>query len=115
VDTDPLRTGGDPLPVIIGSTGLSRLGNWQFLGGPLTALDSVWQNYGVSIKVSTASGTVAHNNVMYFVDPNGRLRIRATPVADESANATFSLPSASVSRSGAGIATYAESLLPTKR
>ena len=68
----------------------------------------------MSIKVSTASGIVAHNNVIYFVDPNGRLRIRATPVADESTKGTFSLPPGSVARSGTGIATYAASLLPTR-
>ena len=114
VNTDPLRTAADPLPVAIDSTGLPQLGSWHFLGGSLPALNAVWQNYGVSIKVSPASGIVAHNNVMYFVDPNGRLRIRATPVADESANGTFSLPPSSVSRSGAGIAAYATSLLPAK-
>ncbi len=112
VNTDPLQTATASPPAAVTLTGLSALGNWHFLTGSLAALDAVWRSYGVTIKVSTASGVVAHNNVMYFVDPDGQLRIRATPVADESTAGTFSLPPSSVTRSAAGIATYAASLLP---
>jgi cytochrome oxidase Cu insertion factor (SCO1/SenC/PrrC family) len=112
VNTDPLRTDTHPLPAALATSGLAALGNWHFLGGSLAALDPVWRNYGVTINASSAAGIVAHNNVLYFVDPEGRLRIRATPVADESANGAFSLPPSSVTRAGAGIAAYATGLLP---
>ena len=77
----------------------------------MPALDAVWRSYGVSIKAWADTGTVVHNNVMYFVDPSGRLRIRATPVADESTAGTWSLPAASIRRSAQGIASYAAGLL----
>jgi cytochrome oxidase Cu insertion factor (SCO1/SenC/PrrC family) len=112
VNADPLQTVTDPLPTAVASTGLPALGNWRFLGGSLAALDAVWQSYGVSINVSGPARIVAHNNVMYFIDPTGRLRIRATPVADESARGVFSLAASSVSRSAAGVASYAAGLLP---
>ncbi len=112
VNTDPLQTATDPPPAAVTLTGLSALSNWHFLTGPLAALDAVWRSYGVTINVSTTSGIVAHNNVIYFVDPRGRLRIRVTPVADQSSTGAFSLPPSSVSRSADGIAGYAASLLP---
>jgi len=112
VNTDPLRTAPDAPPATAALTGLSALGNWHFLTGSLGALDAVWRRYGVTINVEAASGVVAHNNVMYFIDPQGRLRFRATPVADESPTGAFSLPPSSVIRSADGIATYAAGLLP---
>jgi len=48
---------------------------------------------------------------MYFIDPAGRLRYRATPFADESASGAFSLSPADVARWGQGIATYTRRLL----
>jgi len=55
--------------------------------------------------------SVAHNDVMYFISPTGRLRYRATPFANEDSSGAFSLPSPSVARWGQGIATYAGQLL----
>jgi len=112
VNTDPLQTTTDLPPAAATGTGLSALGNWHFLTGSLAALDAVWRSYGVTINVSPTSGIVAHNNVMYFVDPRGQLRIRITPVADESSTGAFTLPPASVIRSAEGIAAYAVGLLP---
>jgi len=115
VNSDPLLTISPTASAALDGTGLAALGNWQFLSGSLPALDEVWRNYGVTINVSPSSGMVAHNNLMYFIDPNGDLRIRATPVADETANGSYSLPPASIRRSGAGIAEYATSLLPGRQ
>ncbi len=115
VNTDPLQTAAAPVPAAVTETGLAALGNWHFLTGSLAALDAVWRNYGVTINVSTSTGAAVHNNVMYFVDPDGQLRIRATPVADESSTGSFSLPQASIVRSGTGIASYATGLLTGQR
>ena len=75
--------------------------------GPLTALDGIWKAYGVSISVAGKTGLEAHNDVMDFIDPQGDLRYRATPFADESTTGTFSLPPANIARWAQGIATYA--------
>jgi cytochrome oxidase Cu insertion factor (SCO1/SenC/PrrC family) len=114
VNTDPLETGVVPAPLAVTSTGLSRLSNWAYLTGTLPRLDPVWRRYGVAIDVYTKTGRVAHNDVMYFIDPRGRLRIRATPVANESTAGAYSLPGVLVARSAAGIASYAERLGATR-
>lgn len=113
VNTDPLQTATEPRPAAVTATGLATLGNWYFVTGSLRALNTVWRQYGVSINVYAHARTVTHNNVMYFVDPQGRLRLRATPVADEDRAGRFSLPMSSVSRSGAGIASYSTGLFPS--
>ena len=111
VNADPLATGSVPPPPAVTRTGLAALGNWHYLTGTLPILDAVWRSYGVAIDVYTKTGRVSHNDVVYFIDPRGRLRTRATPIANESAAGAFSLPRVLVDRSGAGIATYAARLV----
>ncbi len=111
VNTDPLALSPASAVTAVTRSGLGAVRTWHFLTAPLGTLDPVWQAYGVSINVSRTSGLVAHNDVMYFIDPAGRLRYRATPFADESATGAFSLPAPSIARWGQGIATYAGDLL----
>ncbi|HXQ62615.1 MAG TPA: SCO family protein [Acidimicrobiales bacterium] len=109
VNTDPVALSA--APAAAAGTGLGTLATWHFLTSNLGALNHVWKAYGVSVNVSRASGLVAHNDVMYFIDPAGRLRYEATPFADESSSGAFSLPPASIARWGQGIARYAAALL----
>jgi protein SCO1/2 len=108
VNTDPLALAGAPAA---GRDGLDTVAGWHFLTSNLDTLNAVWRAYGVSVNVSQTSRLVAHNDVMYFIDPNGRLRYEATPFADESSTGVFSLAPASITRWGQGIATYAEKLV----
>ena len=111
VNTDPAALAqADEDPVLQG-TGLAALPNWRMLTGPLSSLDSVWRDYGVSISVNTKTRLEAHNDVLDFIDPQGFLRYRATPFADESSTGSFSLPTVSIDRWGDGIATYARQLI----
>ncbi|MGA2521413.1 MAG: SCO family protein [Acidimicrobiales bacterium] len=112
VNTDPLSLSAAPAVAAAAQTGLGRVAAWHFLTAALSALDTVWKAYGVTINVARTSGLVAHNDVMYFIDPDGRLRYRATPVADEDDAGVFTLPAASEARWGQGIATYVRALLP---
>ncbi len=111
VNTDPVVLSSAPASTAAVRSGLASLATWHFLTSNLTTLNAVWRAYGVSVNVSRTSGIVAHNDVMYFVDPSGRLRYEATPFADESSAGAFSLPAASIDRWGQGIATYARQLL----
>jgi len=111
VNTDPLALSGTPASAAATRTGLGALASWHFLTSNLDTLNSVWQAYGVSVNVSATSELVAHNDVMYFIDPRGRLRYEATPFADESSSGTFSLPPASIFRWAQGIASYSRHLL----
>ena len=111
VDTDPLELSASPASQAAARDGLAHVAQWRFLTGTLPALDAVWRAYGVSVQVSPTTGLVAHNDVIYFIDPAGRLRYRATPFADEDTAGVFRLPPASVARWGQGIATYARAVL----
>ena len=110
VNTDPAALAQSAEAPVLTGTGLGALTNWHMLTGPLATLNAVWKAYGVSISLDAKTQLEAHNDVVYFIDPRGVLRYRATPFANESATGVFSLPAASVSRWGQGIATYAEKL-----
>ena len=110
VNTDPAALAQSAEAPVLTGTGLGALANWHMLTGPLASLNAVWKAYGVSISLDAKTGLEAHNDVIDFIDPRGDLRYRATPFANESASGIFSLPAASISRWGQGIATYAEKL-----
>jgi protein SCO1/2 len=111
VNTDPVALSTVPASAAAVRTGLGTLATWHFLSSNLTSLNRVWRDYRVSVNVSRISGLVAHNDVIDFIDPSGRLRYEATPFADESSSGAFSLPPASIDRWGQGIAAYARQLL----
>ena len=111
VNTDPSALAQSAEAPALNGTGLGALPNWRILTGPLATLNTVWRSYGVSITVDEKSGLEAHNDVMDFIDAQGDLRYRATPFADESTTGTYSLPTASIARWAAGIATYAGRLI----
>ena len=108
VNTDPSALAqSDETPSVQG-TGLGSLPNWHMVTGPLATLNAVWKAYGVSISVDAKTGLEAHNDVMDFIDPQGDLRYRATPFADESSDGDVQPARASIARWAQGIATYAE-------
>jgi protein SCO1 len=84
---------------------------WYFLTGSLSQLNTVWTSYGISIDVQRDTGIVSHNDFLYFIDPSGRLRLRAIPFANESTSGLFSLPEGTEVAWAAGIAEQAKSLL----
>ncbi len=109
VNSDPRDLAYDPAPASLTVPGLSGRSNVRFLTGTLRQLNAVWTHYGVSVNVN-ASNDVVHNDVLYFVDPGGHLRALATPFANESPSATFTLSTSDVSRFAQGIAAEAGSL-----
>jgi hypothetical protein len=84
---------------------------WYFLTGPLRRLNAVWTSYGITIDVQRANRIVSHNDFLYFIDPSGRLRFRATPFADESTSGVSNLPAATEAKWATGIANETVSLL----
>ncbi len=110
VNTDPAALAVSAEAPAAG-TALGRLPNWHMVTGPLATLNAVWRAYGISISLNAATGTEAHSDVMDFIDPQGFVRYRATPFANESSTGTFSLATAAEARWGQGIATYAGKLI----
>jgi cytochrome oxidase Cu insertion factor (SCO1/SenC/PrrC family) len=109
VNTDPLALAlASSFPAEEGT--ISSVPGWRFLTGSLAQLGPVWTAYGVSIEVQRRAHAVSHNDLLYFIDPSGRLRLQATPFANESASGSFSLPRATELEWAAGIAAQARSL-----
>lgn len=111
VNSDPNATAWQATPPVLVQSGLQGLANVAFLTGPLSSLNPIWKRYGVGIQVSS-SGQVAHSNLIYFIDPKGRLAYRATPYANETRKGTYHLAPALEQRWAKGIATYLDSLVP---
>jgi protein SCO1/2 len=89
---------------------LGGLPNWHIVTGPLATMNAVWRSYGITISVVRHTGVEAHNNAVYFIDPQGKERYRSTPFANENRTGVYSLPSDDVTRWGSGIATFAGTL-----
>jgi len=111
VNTDPSALAASAEAPAVNGTGLGALPNWHMVTGPLTSLNPLWKAYGVSISLDTKTRLEAHNDVMDFVDPQGVVRYRATPFADESSTGVFTLAAASEARWAQGMATYAGRLV----
>lgn len=111
VNSDPGATAVADLAPAVRATRLSSLGNWHLLTGPLSELNTVWTHYGLQVTMVSKTGMVAHNDVIYFVDPDGHLRYQATPFANESRSGVYQLPGADIARFGSGIALYASRLV----
>jgi cytochrome oxidase Cu insertion factor (SCO1/SenC/PrrC family) len=89
---------------------LDGVANWHIVTGPLATMNAVWKSYGITISVVRHTGVEAHNNVIYFIDPQGKERYRSTPFANENRTGVYSLPSEDVTRWGSGIASFAGKL-----
>ncbi len=113
VNTDPVATSPEAAFEAQAAGGLGKFGQWHFLTGTLAKLDSVWSAYGVTIEVQKSTDVVSHNELLYFIDTEGRLRLRATPFANENSTGTYSLPIGTETRFASGIASSVQSLLGT--
>jgi protein SCO1 len=111
VNTDPGATTASKHVAALDVPGLSGRSNVWFLTGSLNQLNDVWTNYGVAINVGAKASQIAHNNVLYFVDPRGRLRALAVPFANENASGSYSLGAAEIARFARGLANVAGSLI----
>jgi cytochrome oxidase Cu insertion factor (SCO1/SenC/PrrC family) len=110
VNTDPLQTTLSADPPALAQTALSNLADVTFLNGTLSQLGGVWSNYGVTVTVQKSTRAVNHNDLMYFIDPTGNLRLRATPFANEDQLGVYGLGAADIRRFAQGIAASAASL-----
>jgi cytochrome oxidase Cu insertion factor (SCO1/SenC/PrrC family) len=111
INTDPAALAPASETAAIGASGLGALPNWVMVTGPLTSINPIWKSYGVSISVNPKTGLEDHSDVMDFLDPQGSVRYRATPFADENTAGTFTLAASSEARWAQGIAVYAGRLV----
>ena len=111
VNTDPNALNVQRAPRALTVPHLEGLPDVSFLTGSLNALNDVWTNYGISINVGATANEVAHNNIMYFIDPSGTLRAQALPFANENRAGVFSLGAAPLRHFAEGIDHEASSLV----
>jgi cytochrome oxidase Cu insertion factor (SCO1/SenC/PrrC family) len=53
---------------------LSSTRNWLYLTGSVSALEQVWDDYGVQVTVSPAGAMVDHSDLAYVIDAGGKER-----------------------------------------
>jgi cytochrome oxidase Cu insertion factor (SCO1/SenC/PrrC family) len=90
---------------------LTSIPSWRYLSGGTQELSQLWKSYDVSVEAGAPGDPVDYSPAIYFIGTSGEEEYRATPFANELANGTGTLPSASVRRFGSGIAAYALRLL----
>jgi cytochrome oxidase Cu insertion factor (SCO1/SenC/PrrC family) len=54
---------------------MEQVPNWSYLTGPLDELHHIWDSYGVETQVSPAGAMIAHSDLVFLIDPSGRLRV----------------------------------------
>jgi cytochrome oxidase Cu insertion factor (SCO1/SenC/PrrC family) len=54
--------------------GLTHLPNWYYLTGSLSALNRVWDEYGVQVSTVANGAMVAHSDIAFVIDAQGRQR-----------------------------------------
>jgi hypothetical protein len=71
---------------------------------------AVWQAYDEAVEAPGPNADVIHSSLMYFIDPQGRERFLASPMADHTASGASYLPAGQLSAWGQGIALVARQL-----
>jgi cytochrome oxidase Cu insertion factor (SCO1/SenC/PrrC family) len=89
---------------------LASIPDWHFFTGPLTSLQAVWRGYGIEVEARGPNTDVVHTSSVYFIDPQGRERYLAAPMADHTAAGAAYLPPGQIAAWGRGIALVARSL-----
>ena len=89
--------------------GLSTIPSWHFLTGRIPALRAAWRDYHITVETLSPNADVAHTSPVYFIDPGGRERFLATPMADHK-NGNAYLPLSELADWGHGIAALARDL-----
>jgi cytochrome oxidase Cu insertion factor (SCO1/SenC/PrrC family) len=110
VNTDPYHLAVTARPTALVTTHLLGVPQVYFLTGTLKTLNSIWNNYGVTVKVGAKSSQVAHNNVIYFIDAQGNLQALAVPFGARTSSGSYTLSAANTVRFAKGIAQVASSL-----
>ena len=83
---------------------LASIPSWHFFTGPVPALRAVWRAYGIEVQARGRNADVAHTSEVFFIDPAGRERYVAAPMADYTAAGKAYLPGGLIAGWGRGIA-----------
>jgi cytochrome oxidase Cu insertion factor (SCO1/SenC/PrrC family) len=90
---------------------LTTIPGWHFFTGPVPRLREVWHAYNIEVQPRGPQADTVHTSLVYFIDPQGRERYLASPMADYTKAASAFLPAGQISAWGRGIALVARSLV----
>ncbi len=70
---------------------LAGLSNWEFVTGSVAQLDPLWIDYGVDVETGVDGSMSSHQDLLFFLDPNGRVRdvVSADPGDTTTANSSL--------------------------
>lgn len=111
VNTDPNATKITAHSLALTVPGLSNNPDVTLLSGSVDVLNRIWSAYGVRVVVGAKANEVSHNNVLYFIGPNGQLESYSAPFGTESKTGLYSLDQPSLRTYARAIAETANSLV----
>jgi len=89
---------------------LNTIPGWHFFTGPVPDLRKVWDGYEIAVRAPSPDADIEHTSAVYFIDPAGRERFVAEPMADHTSSGTSYLPAGQLADWGHGIAQVARAL-----
>ena len=89
---------------------LDAIPSWHFFTGTPGSLRAVWNAFGIEVDAPGPAADVIHTSTVYFIDPSGRERYVASPMADYTSSGTAYLPAGILASWGHGMALVAPQL-----
>jgi protein SCO1/2 len=110
VNVNPYHLGVSDVAAYSAAHQLATIPSWHFFTGPLPSLRAVWRAYNISVEAPSRNADVIHSPEVLFIDPQGRERYAATPMADYTSKGQAYLPADLLTQWGQGIAQLALAL-----
>jgi cytochrome oxidase Cu insertion factor (SCO1/SenC/PrrC family) len=104
VNVNPYHLHVSDVAAYSGEHQLTTIPSWHFFTGPLARLRAVWRAYNIEVRAPGRNADVIHTSQILFIDPGGRERYIATPMADYTATGKAYLPVGALAEWGKGIA-----------
>jgi cytochrome oxidase Cu insertion factor (SCO1/SenC/PrrC family) len=89
---------------------LITIPGWHFFTGPVPDLRKVWDGYDIAVQAPSPDADIVHTSALYFIDPAGRERFIAAPMADHTSSGASYLPTGQITAWGKAIAQVARTL-----
>jgi cytochrome oxidase Cu insertion factor (SCO1/SenC/PrrC family) len=89
---------------------LVTIPGWHFFTGPVPVLRATWHDYNIFVQAQGPNADIIHGSEIYFIDPRGRERYLASPMADHTKAGSAYLPADQIASWGRGIALVARDL-----
>jgi cytochrome oxidase Cu insertion factor (SCO1/SenC/PrrC family) len=90
---------------------LTTVPGWHFFTGPVPDLRKVWDGYDIAVQAPSPDADIVHTSAVYFIDPAGRERFIAAPMADHTSSGASYLAAGQLTAWGQGIAQVARTLV----